>query len=347
MENIENTTAEIEQSLTLAPAAPDKIYTIVDIAGDMYAFDSRCVLEILKFVELSRPERLPSHIAGLFEYDGKMISIVDIKSVLNLERKPYDENSMIVILKVDTNIFGVAVNRVTDIQRADIVNLQPVPYKSSHNFIECIYNGENMRCGVLNLNSISSWVLGHPDDSDCANGFDLVTKDPVSVEILHKRKLEYLEKTNKNPYTMFSDKDEFVSFFVGENRYCLKMNDIRGFYKLQETKMIKVPCTPDFILGLVNIKGDFICVIDIKNYFHSQNVPYSGSGTIIVLNSDEFKIGILADAVSDNIQIKPDEIRLLKKQEGKSELTQYVKDGEIYLIISVLDMLSNDKLFIR
>ena len=347
MDNIENNLIEVEQNAGVTPEFPDKIYTIVNIADDYYAFDSKQVLEILKFVELSRPERLPSHIAGLFEYDGKVVSIVDIKSVLDVEKKPYDINSMIVILKVESYIFGVIVNKVIDIKRVELKNLQATPYNSAHNFIQCIYAAKDYQCSVLNLDAIKEWVLEHVDDSADGNSFDLVVQDEQSKEILHQRKLEYLEKTSKNPYNMLTDKDEFVSFFVGENRYCLKMNDIRGFYKLQETKMIKVPCTPDFILGLVNIKGDFICVVDVKNYFHSQNVPYSGSGTIIVLNSDEFKIGILADAISDNIQIKPDEISALKKQEGKSELMQYVKEGEIFLIINVKEMLANDKLFIR
>lgn len=344
---MENNIIETEQNALVTPHSPERIYTIVNIMDDYYAFDSRNVLEIIKFVELSRPERMPSHIVGLFEYNDKIISIVDIRSILNIERKPYDVNSRIVILKVDSEVFGVMVNKVVDIKRVDLKNLQPTPYNSSRNFIECIYNAEVYQCSVLNLKAINEWVLEHVDDSAQYGGFDLVPQDEHSREILHHRKLEYYEKTSKNPYTMLSDKDEFVSFFVGENRYCLKMNDIRGFYKLQETKMIKVPCTPDFILGLVNIKGDFICVVDVKNYFHSQNVPYSGSGTIIVLNSDEFKIGILADAISDNIQIKPDEISALRKQDGKSELMQYVKDGEIFLVINVAEMLSNDKLFIR
>ena len=344
---MENELIAVEQIQGLVPERPEKIYTIVSIANDIYAIDAKCVLEILKFVELSRPERLPSHIAGLFEYDGKIINVVDIKSILNIEPSPYDINSMIVVIKAEQDIFAVMVNRVLDVKRVDRNDMQEIPYSTKHNFIEHIYDYKDSQCNILNIASINNWIKTHPDDSDTDKGFELIPTDAKSLEILHERRLEYIEKTSKNPYSIMSDKDEFVSFFVGENKYCIKMNDIKGFYKLQEIKMTKVPCTPDFILGLVNIKGDFICVIDIKNYFHSQKLPYSGSGTIIVLNSDEFKIGILADAIGDNIQIKPDEIVSLKKQENKNELMQYVKDGEIYLIINVPEMLNNDKLFIK
>lgn len=347
MSEIENNIIQIDSEINSLIPVKDKIFTIVDIGQDTYAFDSKNVLEIIKLIELSKPEKLPSHVLGLFEYDGRVISVIDIKSILDIEREPYDINSMVVVLKVGENVFGVIVNKVTDIKRVELSKLQSTPYNSACNFIECIYNDGNFNCGIISLEALSNRVFKHVEESGECDACELLPKDEKSLDILHKRKLEYLEKTNKNPYTVLNDNDEFVSFFVGENRYSIKMNDIRGFYKLQETKMTKVPCTPDFILGLVNIKGDFICVVDIKNYFHSQKLPYSGSGTIIILDSDEFKIGILADAIGDNIQIKPDELRLLKKQEGRSEITQYVKDNEIYLVINVPDMLSNDKLFIR
>lgn len=344
---MENEIVAVEQVGELIPAYGEKIFTIVSISDDIYAIDARCVLEILKFVELSRPEKLPSHIAGLFEYDGKIINVVDIKSILNIEPSPYDINSMIVIIKCNQDIFAVMVNKVLDVKRVDNVDVKPIPYSTKHNFIECIYEFSDLQCSVLNIESINNWIKVRPDDSEDTQGFNLIPRDPQSLAILRERKFEYIEKTSKNPYAIMSDKDEFISFLVGENKYCIKMNEIKGFYKLQETKMVKVPCTPDFILGLVNIKGDFICVVDVKSYFHSQKSFYDGCGTIIVLNSDEFKIGVLADTIGDNIQIKPDEIVVLKRQENKNELMQYVKDGEIYLIINVPEMLTNDKLFIK
>lgn len=347
MNEIENNIIEVVNPGNIAPLYPEKIYTIGQISDDVYALDSKNVLEIIKFVELTRPERLPSHIAGLFEYDGKIINIVDIRSVLNIEPVSYDINSMIVILNYNQNIFGVIVNSVPDIVKVDITSIQPTPYSAKHGFIDAICSYNEKQCGIINIAALSEWVKEHPDDIAETSGYDFIPKDEISTEILHKRKLDYIEKSNKNPYVLLRDKDEFVSFLVGEDKYCIKMCDIRGFYKLQETKMTSVPCTPDFILGLVNIKGDFICVIDIKSYFHSQKAKLNSSGTIIVLDSDEFKIGILADSIGDNIQIKPEEIKSLSKQELRNELMQHVKDGEIRLIINVSDMLANDKLFIR
>lgn len=347
MNELENQIIQSEQTLPQAPLSPDYVYTFVQIAQDVYALDSKNVLEIIKFIELNRPEQLPSHIAGLLEYNGKIINIVDIKSVLKIERTPYDINSMIVILNCDNYTFGVIVNKVLDIKKIDIRDTQPTPYISKNNFISAIYTYNDVQCSILNNHSLSAWVQKHNEDEQDSYFTNLIPNDPKSQEILHKRKLDLIEKSKKNPYSMFSDKDEFVSFNAGDNKYCIKMKDIKGFYKVQTEKMTKVPCTADFILGLINIKGDFICVIDIMNYFHSKKCDFNPTPTVIILNSDEFKIGILADTIGDNIQIKPEEIQSLSRQDTKPELSQYVKESDIFLIINVPEMLTNDKLFIR
>lgn len=324
----------------------EKIFTFLQISSDVYAINSLNVLEIIKLLELSVPEKLPSHIAGLFEYDGKFIPVVDIRSILGLEQKPYSINSMVVILQSESCRFGVIVNKVIDIKRIDAGDIQNSPYETKTHFIESIYSNEIFQCAVLNLENIGKWVLEHNDD-ETISSTALIPKDEKSLEILARRKEDYIEKSQKNPYIVLGDKDEFVTFEFSGNKYCLKMEDIKGFYKLQNTKMTKVPCTPPFVLGLVNIKGEFITVIDIKSFFHAQQSDFKGYGTIIVLNSDEFKVGILTDLICDNLQIKPEEIKNLNKQEAHNELSQYVKDGEIYLIINIKEMLANEKLYVK
>ena len=336
-----------QQNALLAHENIDKICTFVQIAQDVYAFDSSCVLEIIKLVELNQPERLPSHILGLLEYNQKIIPIVDIRSVLRLKKEPYGINSMIVIVNLDDNIFGIIVNKVIDIKRVELKDIQPSPYNSENSFIESIYSSDIFQCAILNIPLIGKWVTEHKEIDDCKSSMELLPNDSFSLETLHERKLELLEKSRKNPYLTLGDKDEFVSFEVGQNKYCLKMDEIKGFNKLQNTKMTRVPCTPPFVLGLVNIKGDFITVIDIRSYFHSKEPQCNMLGTIITLNSDEFKVGILADTVGDNIQIKPEEIQNINKQDAKAELSQYVNDGEIYLIINVKEMLANEKLYVH
>lgn len=342
---MQNELIKLQNEIVNVEAEQGDTYVFVHIFEDVYSINCKNVFEVLKLVELIRPEKMPAHIAGLFEYNGEIIPIVDIRSVLRLEKTPYDINSRIAIVNSNDCTFGIIVNKVLDIKKINPENIQKAPYLTESNFINEIYTTDIFQCAILNIASICEWMKKNHSEEDVSSD-ELLPTDSKSVEILHKRKMEYIEKS-KTPYLMIGDKDEFVTFCAGGNNYCLKMNDIRGFYKMQNEKLTKVPCTPSFILGLINIKGEFISVIDVQNYFHSQVGGQKENGTVIILNDPEFKIGILAESINDNIQIKPEEIRGLNKQDSKGELSQYVNDGDIYLIINVPEMLTNDKLFIR
>ncbi len=347
MEKIENQIIEFAKSELTVDATKERILTVIGLNEDLYAIDTVEVLEIIRITELIRPECLAPYVAGLFEYKGEIINIVDLRIILNLE--PYDHtlNSMIVIVKKEDSIFGIIADKVIDNKKVDEAQINTTPNANNFGFIKSIYSEKEKQHYILDLASIDIWIKENLNSTSENKGYLHMPTDEKSVEILKNRRQNYYNKTSLSPYEQPADNDDFITFFAGEDKYCIKMKDIKSLHKLSQTKIIKVPCTPDFILGLINLKGDFLCIIDVRAYFHSQPSPTYGSGTIIVIDSDEFKIGLLADAIGTNIEIKPEDIKKASRGEGKSELIQYVKEDDLILIIDTEQMLSNDKLYIR
>ena len=75
--------------------------------------------------------------------------------------------------------------------------------------------------------------------------------------------------------------------------------------------MIKVPCTPEFVKGLISIKGDYLTIIDLKKYFDNESSSITEKSSIIAIQSKDFHIGFIVDEISDTMNIQSDE--LLKK----------------------------------
>jgi len=73
-----------------------------------------------------------------------------------------------------------------------------------------------------------------------------------------------------------------------------------------------VPRTPDFVKGVINLRGKVIPVIDLRLKFGMEAIPYSDRTCIIVVEIDSesgtMLIGIVVDAVSEVLNIKEDEI---------------------------------------
>ncbi len=88
---------------------------------------------------------------------------------------------------------------------------------------------------------------------------------------------------------------EIVEFQLAYERYALEMEYIREAYPLKE--LTPLPCTPSFVLGVVNVRGQILSVIDIKKFFDLPEKGITNLNKIIILHSDEMEFAILADAI--------------------------------------------------
>ena len=70
--------------------------------------------------------------------------------------------------------------------------------------------------------------------------------------------------------------------------------------------LAKVPCTPEFIAGVVNQRGNFLTVIDLKHFFQTAEATYPEAASIIVIKGGSITAGIIADEIYGNAEYDPD-----------------------------------------
>lgn len=71
---------------------------------------------------------------------------------------------------------------------------------------------------------------------------------------------------------------------------------MREVYPLEE--LTPLPCTPPFVLGIVNLRGEILSVIDIKKFFDLPEKGLTDLNKVIVLEFEDMAFGIVADAIS-------------------------------------------------
>jgi purine-binding chemotaxis protein CheW len=86
-----------------------------------------------------------------------------------------------------------------------------------------------------------------------------------------------------------------VEFVLAEERYAIESRHVRDVYPLEQ--LTPVPCTPAFVLGIVNLHGEILSVIDIKKFFGLPDRGLTDLNKVIVLESDSMRFGILADLI--------------------------------------------------
>lgn len=89
---------------------------------------------------------------------------------------------------------------------------------------------------------------------------------------------------------------EIVEFLLAHERYGIESIYVREVCSL--TEITPVPCTPPFALGIINLRGRIVSVIDIRKFFDLPEQGLTDLNRVILLGSGEMEFGILADAVS-------------------------------------------------
>lgn len=88
---------------------------------------------------------------------------------------------------------------------------------------------------------------------------------------------------------------EVVEFLLSYERYGIESSYVREIYPMKE--LTPLPCTPPFVLGIINVRGQLLSVIDIKKFFDLPEKGLTDLNKVIILYSDRMAFGILADAI--------------------------------------------------
>jgi purine-binding chemotaxis protein CheW len=104
---------------------------------------------------------------------------------------------------------------------------------------------------------------------------------------------------------------QYLSFFLGGEEYAtdiLRVQEIKGW-----DTVTRVPYSPDYILGVINLRGAIVPVIDLRVRFSLENAAFDSATVIIVVHvagtRGERVVGIVVDAVSDVYSVAEDSIQ--------------------------------------
>ena len=139
---------------------------------------------------------------------------------------------------------------------------------------------------------------------------------------------------------------EVVEFVLAYERYAIETVYVREIYPLKE--FTPLPCTPSFVFGIINVRGQIISVIDIKKFFDLPDMGLGELNKVIILHMGDMEFGILADKI-----IGYRSIPLIEIQPSLPTLTdirvEYLKGvtEERVVILDVTKIMSDKKIIVH
>jgi purine-binding chemotaxis protein CheW len=104
------------------------------------------------------------------------------------------------------------------------------------------------------------------------------------------------------PEERHEEQIEIIEFTLAHERYALETRHVREVYSLRE--LTSLPCTPAFVLGVINVRGHIVAIIDLKQFFDLPQGGLTDSTKVILIGDDDGQMGIVVDAV-DGVRHMP------------------------------------------
>jgi len=130
---------------------------------------------------------------------------------------------------------------------------------------------------------------------------------------------------------------EYLAFVLGAEHYAIdirRVHEIRGF-----SHVTHIANAPVHILGIVNLRGVVVPILDLRIRFGNQSPTYDDHTIVIVLNVLGRVMGVVVDAVSDVVEIAHEHI-MQPPQLGTSSLTQHIvgvaaRDDRMLIVLDI------------
>ncbi|NWN91679.1 chemotaxis protein CheW [Marinobacter adhaerens] len=136
---------------------------------------------------------------------------------------------------------------------------------------------------------------------------------------------------------------QYVTFQLENETYGLNVMQIQEV--LRYTEIAPVPGAPDYVLGIINLRGNVVTVIDTRRRFGLADAEVTDASRVVVMESGDQVMGILVDSVAEVVYLKASEIETAPNV-GNEESARFIqgvcnKDGELIILVDFDKMLTD------
>ncbi|MBE0500352.1 MAG: chemotaxis protein CheW [Desulfuromonadales bacterium] len=150
--------------------------------------------------------------------------------------------------------------------------------------------------------------------------------------------------------TASNETTQFLTFTLGEDVFAIDVTMAREVLDLCE--VTRVPQVPDYMLGVINLRGSVVPVIDMRRKFGMPAAKQTRDTCIVVvevdIDGDAVVVGALADSVREVLDLSPDQIEPAPRI-GTHLNTEFIKgmgnlDNRFVIILDINRVFSSDEL---
>jgi purine-binding chemotaxis protein CheW len=138
---------------------------------------------------------------------------------------------------------------------------------------------------------------------------------------------------------------QWVTFKLQQETYGINVMQVQEV--LRYTEIAPVPGSPDYVMGIINLRGNVVTVIDTRTRFGLEGSEVSDNSRIVIIEADKQVIGILVDSVAEVVYLKASEIDTAPNV-GNDESAKFIqgvtnREGELLILVDLNKLLTDEE----
>ncbi len=138
---------------------------------------------------------------------------------------------------------------------------------------------------------------------------------------------------------------QWVTFRLENETYGINVMQVQEV--LRYTEIAPVPGAPAYVLGIINLRGNVVTVIDTRNRFGLQPDEITDNTRIVIIEADKHVVGILVDAVAEVVYLRQSEIETAPNV-GNEESAKFIqgvcnKNDQLLILVDLDKLLTGQE----
>ncbi|MGX2041262.1 chemotaxis protein CheW [Methylocaldum sp. MU1018] len=138
--------------------------------------------------------------------------------------------------------------------------------------------------------------------------------------------------------------NRWVTFRLGEETYGINVMQVQEVLRVSE--IAPVPGAPDYVVGIINLRGNVVTVIDTRKRFGLLPKEPDDASRIVIIEAEDQVIGILVDSVAEVVELRGSEIESAPSV-GNEESARYIQGvtshgGELLILVDLNQFLNDE-----
>lgn len=120
---------------------------------------------------------------------------------------------------------------------------------------------------------------------------------------------------------------QYIVFKLGEQSYGIDIQNVQIIEKMKA--VMRVPKAPYCVKGVMNLRGEILPVVSLRDQFGLEKVDYTDKTRIIIVKLEDSMVGIIVDEVKEVIEIEETQVENVQNIQGKMKINHILGVGKV------------------